>query len=145
VAENLIMGLEGVAPLERRPAPARDRLAEAYALFPVLAQMQGRLAGALSGGQQQQLAIARALMSRPSLLLLDEPTEGIQPSIIDEIEHLLRSMRQTRSISILLVEQFLDFALGVADYCYVMEKGTIVSSGKAEELSQSVVREHLSV
>jgi urea transport system ATP-binding protein len=145
VRENLLMGLEGLPSSARTRAEVGERLDEVYARFPVLRTMQERLAGTLSGGQQQQMALARALIARPSLLLLDEPTEGIQPSIIDEIEALLRSLRDRRAVSILLVEQFLDFALGVADVCYVMEKGAIVSRGPAESLSESVVREHLSV
>jgi urea transport system ATP-binding protein len=145
VRENLLMGLEGLPASARTRTEVQERLGEAYTRFPVLETMQRRPAGTLSGGQQQQMALARALIARPSLLLLDEPTEGIQPSIIDEIEALLRSLRDRRAVSILLVEQFLDFALGVADVCYVMEKGAIVSQGAAETLSESVVREHLSV
>src|SRR5258708_21808120 len=102
-------------------------------------------AGTLSGGQQQQLAIARALVSRPRLLLLDEPTEGIQPSIVQEIEKVILLLQQQGNVSILLVEQFLDFALGMADYCYIMERGALVSQGPANQLSQNVVREYLSV
>lgn len=157
VRENVLMGLEAEPPAGASrstvPATARDmargpgaeRVEEMYALFPILRTMEQRRAGTLSGGQQQQLAIARALIGRPSLLLLDEPTEGIQPSVIDQIEELLMSLRAQRSVSILLVEQFLDFALGIADYCYVMEKGEIVSQGSPEGLGQDVVREHLSV
>jgi urea transport system ATP-binding protein len=145
VRENLLMGLEGLPSGARTRTEVQERLGEAYTRFPVLETMQRRPAGTLSGGQQQQMALARALIARPSLLLLDEPTEGIQPSIIDEIEALLRSLRDRRAVSILLVEQFLDFALGVADVCYVMEKGAIVSQGVTETLSESVVREHLSV
>ena len=122
VGENLLMGLEAAAPALRKQA--KDRQDEMYALFPILGEFARRVAGTLSGGQQQQLAIARALIRQPTLLLLDEPTEGIQPSIIEE---------------------FLDFALAVADYCYVMEKGAIVSQGPATALGQDIVREHLSV
>jgi urea transport system ATP-binding protein len=142
VRENLLMGLE--AAVDGRNE-AEQRLDEQFTRFPALRTMQQHPAGTLSGGQQQQMAIARALIGRPALLLLDEPTEGIQPSIVDEIEALLRELRSGRTVSILLVEQFLDFALGLADFCYVMEKGTIVSRGTAETLSQEVVREHLSV
>jgi urea transport system ATP-binding protein len=91
------------------------------------------------------LALARALVRRPRLLLLDEPTEGIQPSIVQEIEGLLHQLRRQGETTILLVEQFLDFALGVADYCYVMEKGAIVLEGAAGSLDQRQVREYLSV
>ena len=142
VGENLLMGLEATPALRPR---TRERLDEIYELFPVLKQMTRRVAGTLSGGQQQQLAIGRALIRQPTLLLLDEPTEGIQPSIIEEIEGLILSLRKKRTMGILLVEQFLDFALAVADYCYVMEKGSIVSQGPADQLGQDVVREHLSV
>lgn len=142
VGENLLMGLEATPSLRRHPDHC---LEEQFALFPVLGQMAGRVAGTLSGGQQQQLAIARALIRRPSLLLLDEPTEGIQPSIIEEIEGVIRGLRVQGTMGILLVEQFLDFALAVGDYCYVMEKGTIVSEGPADRLGQEIVREHLSV
>jgi urea transport system ATP-binding protein len=140
VYENLVMGFEAVGGKVDPRA-----LEEAYVLFPVLRRMLRRVAGTLSGGQQQQLAIARALVRRPGLLVLDEPTEGIQPSIVDEIEALLQGIRSTRATSVLLVEQFLDFALAVADRYYVMEKGTIVSEGVAAELADNTVREHLVV
>jgi urea transport system ATP-binding protein len=141
VHENLLMGLEALANRQ----VGTETLPEMYALFPILKTMGKRIAGTLSGGQQQQLAIARALVRRPKLLLLDEPTEGIQPSIVLEIEEVIASLQQQRHLSILLVEQFLDFALRIADYCYVMEKGTIVSKGPASELNHSVVREYLAV
>lgn len=141
VYENLLMGFEAV-PNKHIASAAID---EVYEMFPVLKTMQARVAGTLSGGQQQQLAIGRALVSRPKLLVLDEPTEGIQPSIVHEIERLIISLREQGKMSILLVEQFLDFALGIADYCYVMEKGNIVSKGPANELQQSVIKEYLSV
>lgn len=141
VYENLLMGFEA-CPGKRT---SLDAVEEMYALFPVIKTMRGRMAGTLSGGQQQQLAIARALVSRPKLLILDEPTEGIQPSIVMEIEGLIGNLKQQRSMSILLVEQFLDFAMGIADYCYVMEKGAIVSHGPVTELQQSDIKEYLSV
>jgi len=141
VYENLLMGFE--ACVGKRTS--LEAVEEMYALFPVIKTMRGRMAGTLSGGQQQQLAIARALVSRPKLLILDEPTEGIQPSIVMEIEGLIGNLKQQRSMSILLVEQFLDFAMGIADYCYVMEKGAIVSHGPATELQQSDIKEYLSV
>jgi urea transport system ATP-binding protein len=141
VYENLLMGFEA-APSKHISLAAVE---EMYALFPVLKQMQKRTAGTLSGGQQQQLAIARVLVRRPKLLLLDEPTEGIQPSIVMEIENVILTLREQKTLSILLVEQFLDFALGMADYCYVMEKGTIVSAGAAKALKEDVVKEYLSV
>jgi len=141
VYENLLIGFEA-APKKK---VADDAVEEVYTMFPVLKTMQGRVAGTLSGGQQQQLAIGRVLVRRPKLLVLDEPTEGIQPSIVQDIERLILSLRQQGKMSILLVEQFLDFALGIADYCYVMEKGAIVSKGPTNELQQSVIKEYLSV
>jgi urea transport system ATP-binding protein len=139
VYENLLMGFEATA--SRRVDQAA--LAEVYALFPVLEQMQGRVAGTLSGGQQQQLAIGRVLLRRPSLLLLDEPTEGVQPSIMLEIEDVIRALQQRGDMAILLVEQYLDFALAVADAYYVMETGSIVAQGTAENFDQSMVRDYL--
>lgn len=143
VYENLLMGLEALDRHEIKEAG--QTLEEVYTLFPVLKQMGQRSAGALSGGQQQQLAIGRVLIRKPRLLLLDEPTEGIQPSIVEEIERVIVKLSEQGDISILLIEQFLDFALRIADYCYVMEKGHIVSKGNTSELSQDVIREHLSV
>ena len=143
VYENLLMGFEALDHAQKRTM--RDSIDEVYTLFPVLSQMGKRVAGTLSGGQQQQLAIGRVLVRRPQLLLLDEPTEGIQPSIVEQIENVIRSLREQKRLSILLVEQFLDFALGVADYCYVMEQGHIVSRGNAKALGAEIVAEHLSV
>jgi urea transport system ATP-binding protein len=139
VRENLLMGFEAVGRVEP------GALDEVHEQFPVLARIAARTAGTLSGGQQQQLAIARALVRRPRLLLLDEPTEGIQPSIVQEIEALVQALRAGRETSILLVEQFLDFALAVADRYYVMENGTIVAQGIGAELADHTVREHLAV
>jgi urea transport system ATP-binding protein len=139
VHENLLMGFEATG---RYEAAAAEEMLEQ---FPVLRRMARRVAGTLSGGQQQQLAIARALVRRPRLLLLDEPTEGIQPSIVQEIEELVQALRARRETSILLVEQFLDFALAVADRYYVMENGTIVAQGIGAELANHTVREHLAV
>ena len=143
VYENLLIGFEAL----KRPGKEymEESIEEIYELFPVLKEMRKRIAGTLSGGQQQQLAIGRTLVRRPELVLLDEPTEGIQPSIVQEIEEVIVKMRTEKGISVLLVEQFLDFALGIADYCYVMEKGRIVSEGNVEDLSQDVIQEHLSV
>src|SRR5690606_19614761 len=98
---------------------AKDKLDEMFTLFPVLKQMLKRKGGVLSGGQQQQLAIARALLTCPDLLILDEPTEGIQPSIIDQIEDTIIMLRESRQMSILIVEQYLDFAKSVSDRFYV--------------------------
>src|SRR5258706_9516746 len=105
--------------------------------------MASRTAGVLSGGQQQQLAIGRALMGTPRVLLLDEPTEGIQPNIVDEIEAVIGSLKGR--MTILLVEQFLDFALANADHCYVMERGRVTLSGKPSELDARRLREALAV
>ena len=137
IMENILVGLE--------PVGGRDdgQVEEVLTLFPVLRQMAGRQAGLLSGGQQQQLAIARALVGRPRLLVLDEPTEGIQPSIVDEIQQVIASFRG--SIAVLLVEQFLDFALGVADHCYVMEQGRVVLEGEPASLDEVELRRYLSV
>jgi urea transport system ATP-binding protein len=105
--------------------------------------MLARKGGLLSGGQQQQLAIARALVTQPTLLLLDEPTEGIQPSIILEIEAAIQRLKQEGRIAILLVEQYLDFARRLADQIFVMEQGTIVLEGKMQELQEDVVKRYL--
>ena len=141
IHDNLVMGLEAI-PAKQRLPEAMDRM---YDLFPALKVNPKKAAGTLSGGQQQQLALARALVGKPRLLLLDEPTEGLQPSIVQEIEDLLHGLRQQRDTSILLVEQFLDFALSVADHCYVMEKGAVVLEGPSNSLDQSKVREYLAV
>ena len=141
VYENLLMGFEAVP----RGRIDQNALQEAYELFPVLKDMRQRVAGTLSGGQQQQLAFARVLVRRPKMLLLDEPTEGIQPSIMYEIEELIRKLHQQGQVSILLVEQFLDFALSVGNYFYVIETGAIVMEGAAGEFSEDAVKEYLAV
>ena len=130
VNENLLMGLEAFDGQEGRS----EAVDESVRSVPGPEDKSEEAAGTLSGGQQQQLALARALVRRPTLLLLDEPTEGIQPSIVQEIEDLLHGLREQKETTILLVEQFLDFALGIADYCYVMEKGAIVLEGTARDL-----------
>lgn len=118
---------------------------ELYSLFPVLDEMKHRRGGNLSGGQQQQLAIARALASNPSVLLLDEPTEGIQPSIIKEMARTLRQIRTQRGLSIMVSEQVLSFALDVADRILVIEKGKIVLDVPVEEADQAMISKFLSV
>lgn len=139
VYENLCMGFESAVD----SAVDVEQIERMYATFPVLKQMSRRVAGMLSGGQQQQLAIARALVRRPRLLLLDEPTEGIQPSIMHEIEDVIVSLQQQGDMAILLVEQFVDFALGVAEYYYVMQTGRIVSAGPVAEFREDTAREYL--
>jgi urea transport system ATP-binding protein len=114
-------------------------------LFPILKEMLSRKGGVLSGGQQQQLAIARALLTAPKLLILDEPTEGIQPNIIEQIGETLLQIKQEGRISILLVEQFLDFCLGVGDSFYIMDRGAVVAQGPIAHLQDDLVRKHLTV
>lgn len=114
-----------------------------FQLFPVLQTMLHRKGGVLSGGQQQQLAIARALVTRPTLLLLDEPTEGIQPSVILEIEEVIQRIKSAGNVSILLVEQYLDFASRLADHVYVMKKGAIVLQGQLNALPDEDVKRYL--
>jgi urea transport system ATP-binding protein len=141
VYENLLMGFEAAGKYKID----QDALDEMYELFPVLKDMRKRVAGTLSGGQQQQLAIARALVRCPKLLLLDEPTEGIQPSIMLEIEDVILSLQAEKDIMILVVEQFLDFALSIADYFYIMETGTIVEKGSIEEFNDEISKTYLAV
>lgn len=116
-----------------------------YELFPVLKEMKHRRGGDLSGGQQQQLAIGRALVLDPQLLILDEPTEGIQPNVVRDIGDVIRRLNRELGLTVLLVEQKLPFARRVADDFYMMEKGTIVASGTITDLSDEVVQTHLSV
>lgn len=142
VEENLQIGLVVHG---RKGAAARDALARVYELFPVLKQMLSRKGGVLSGGQQQQLAIGRALLTNPKLLILDEPTEGIQPSIIEQIGDTLKKLKSEGSLAILLVEQFVDFCRDVADRFYAMDRGTVVASGAIASLTDEVVKQHLQV
>jgi urea transport system ATP-binding protein len=138
VEENLLMGLA------TKPAGA-DVPARIFEMFPVLKQMMRRRGGDLSGGQQQQLAIGRALAMGPRLLILDEPTEGIQPSIIKDIERAIRALAETGEMAILLVEQYYDFALSLADHYLLMERGEIISRGRGDEMGPNGVREMLAV
>jgi urea transport system ATP-binding protein len=132
VEENLLMGA----------ATVPERIFE---MFPVLKQMLGRRGGDLSGGQQQQLAIGRALAMRPRILILDEPTEGIQPSIIKDIERVIRTLAATGEMAILLVEQYYDFARSLADQYLVMERGEIVLRGSGADMQRDGVRQRLSI
>ncbi|MFT8417784.1 MAG: urea ABC transporter ATP-binding subunit UrtE [Acetobacter sp.] len=139
VRDNLATGF-GLLPRNRRKVP--DTI---FDLFPVLAKMLDRRGGDLSGGQQQQLAIARALVTRPRLLVLDEPTEGIQPSIIKDIGNIIRLLREQGDMAIVLVEQYFDFAFELADSVAVMDKGKIVLSGRTEDLVADEVRSHIAI
>lgn len=141
VYENLLMGFEATDARQ----PDLTAIEEIYEIFPVIKQMRKRVAGTLSGGQQQQLAFGRVLVRRPKLLLLDEPTEGIQPSIMMDIENVIHRLREQGNMSILLVEQFLDFALSVGSYFYMMETGAIVLEGAAGNFDEGQAKEYLSV
>ncbi|KML46328.1 urea ABC transporter ATP-binding protein [Burkholderia cepacia] len=138
VEENLLVG----AASRKAPSKVPDRI---YDLFPVLKDMRARRGGDLSGGQQQQLAIGRALMSEPELLILDEPTEGIQPSIIQDIGRTLRQLVDESGMTVLLVEQYYDFARSIADQYWVMSRGEIVAGGDARDMETNGVRELIAV
>ena len=125
--------------------PQDEELEEVMELFPVLKEMLQRKGGVLSGGQQQQLAIGRALLTRPSLLLLDEPTEGIQPSIIDQIYDAILYLRKEKQMTILLVEQYLDFARSVSDRFAIMDRGAVVKQGSSSDLDSEIIEEYLLV
>ena len=139
VAENLETGF---AVHRRRDASVLD---EVFSLFPVLREMLGRRGGDLSGGQQQQLAIGRALVMKPRLLVLDEPTEGIQPSIIKDIGRAISYLRSKGDMAILLVEQYFDFARELGDRFAVLERGAIVMSGDAQALQSDDVRQRIAI
>ncbi|MGW7383854.1 urea ABC transporter ATP-binding subunit UrtE [Streptomyces sp. NPDC054794] len=137
-AENLQLVADG-----RRHG--KEAIAEALDIFPVLRELSGRRAGLLSGGQRQQLAIARALVTRPRLLLLDEPTEGIQPSVVAEIEETILALARRGGLSVLLVEQHVGFAMRAAQHYYVLEAGRVTSSGEGGTRAEQTVRAALSV
>lgn len=133
VKENLELGLTTTGREKKVP----DYI---YDLFPILPKFAARRGGDLSGGQQQQLAIARALVTKPKILVLDEPTEGIQPSIIQDIGVAIRRVNKELGITVLIVEQYLEFVLNISDYIYMMEKGSIVMKGKTGELDASQIQ-----
>ncbi len=138
VYENLLLGLE-----RSNTKSAVDE--SVYELFPVVKSMLHRRGGDLSGGQQQQLAIARALVSNPKLLLLDEPTEGIQPSIIQDIAKVLKKLKNRGDITMLIVEQYLEFVLEVADYFFLIDKGRIIMEGETAAADAEKIQEKMAI
>jgi len=140
VEENIRMGMA-----TKSSRDARRIQDDIFQLFPVLKEMLGRRGGDLSGGQQQQLAIARAMVADPRLIILDEPTEGIQPSIIKDIDRVIRLLRSRGDMAILLVEQYYDFARELADSYLVLQRGEVVKSGAGADMDADNVRSYLSV
>jgi len=140
VEENLFIGLNARG--QRRDPSQTDRI---YTLFPIIKEFLHRKGGMLSGGQQQQLAIGRALLTRPKLLILDEPTEGIQPNIIDQIGDAIKMLRAEGDMGILLVEQYLDFCKELGDDFAILERGAVAASGEMTALTEDVVKEFLTV
>jgi len=139
VEENLRVGLSARAD-KRTQIPD-----EIYELFPILKEMGGRMGGDLSGGQQQQLAIGRALVTDPKVLILDEPTEGIQPSIIKDIEKVIRLLGKRGDMAVLLVEQYYELACDLADDVAVMDRGRLLLSGPIGDFEEAEIRQHLTV
>jgi urea transport system ATP-binding protein len=140
VEENLFIGLDARG--KKRNSDETDRI---YTLFPIIREFLHRKGGMLSGGQQQQLAIGRALLTNPRLLILDEPTEGIQPNIIDQIGDAIRMLRAEGKMSILLVEQYLDFCKELGDDFAILERGSVAASGEMPGLTDEIVKEFLTV
>jgi len=140
VRENLELGA-----IAHKPKETERLMKEVLDYFPALNEHLKRKGGVLSGGQQQQLAIGRALMSEPRVLLLDEPSEGIQPNVVAEISNILNRINREKDIAILLVEQNLDFAFKIADRFYVMEKGTVVMSGDVQGADVEKIKKHLTI
>jgi urea transport system ATP-binding protein len=140
VEENILMGMA-----TKSSSEARNIQEDIFDLFPVLRTMLARRGGDLSGGQQQQLAIARALVAQPKLIIFDEPTEGIQPSIIKDIGRVINLLRNRGDIAILLCEQYFDFARELADRFVVLSRGEVVASGDRSEMDSEEVKRHLSV
>jgi len=140
VEENLFIGLHA-----RGKKASKDQVDRIYTLFPIIKEFLHRKGGMLSGGQQQQLAIGRALLAEPSLLILDEPTEGIQPNIIDQIGDAIRLLRAEGAMSILLVEQYLDFCRELGDDFAILERGSVAAAGAMVALTDEVVASHLTV
>jgi urea transport system ATP-binding protein len=142
VEENLLIGAvaQGI-----KPASIAKQLDRIYTLFPILKEFLPRKGGMLSGGQQQQLAIGRALLTEPKLLILDEPTEGIQPNIIDQIGTAIRLLREEDGMSILLVEQYLDFCKEFGDSFCILERGRVAAAGPMPNLTESIIKEYLTV
>ncbi|MGC8605163.1 MAG: urea ABC transporter ATP-binding subunit UrtE [Desulfomonilaceae bacterium] len=139
VEENLRVGLE--ARVDRK----KNIPDEVFDLFPILKTMSRRFGGDLSGGQQQQLAIARALVGEPKIILLDEPTEGIQPNIIEKIGEVLRTLVLEKNISVVIVEQYLDFVKAFGDRFYIMSRGAVVAEGVTKEMTDDLISKHLQV
>jgi urea transport system ATP-binding protein len=137
--ENLLIGLSV------RKDGLKEIPEEIYEFFPVLREMRHRMGGDLSGGQQQQLAIARAMVTNPKLMILDEPTEGIQPNIINLIGEILTHFVKEKSMTVLIVEQYLEFARKISDNYYILSRGAVVSSGETEALTNEQVSDHLTV
>jgi len=140
VQENLELGA-----LAHHPKETAKLLEEVLEYFPALKEHLSRKGGVLSGGQQQQLAIGRALMSKPRILILDEPSEGIQPNVVAEIASTLNRVHREKSLAVFLVEQNLDFAFKIADRFYIMEKGQIVKSGQRDEISLDTIKKYLTI